>query len=56
MKYYLFPFLKHTGFVIHFLSSLMVIELSLWNRKERWGIVGDVLFEQVRVLAGFRLS
>ena len=56
MKYYLFPFLKQAGIKIHFLSWLMVIELLLWNRKERWSIVGDVLFKRVWVLAGFRLS
>ena len=48
--------MKQAGIAIHFLSLLIEIELLLWNRKERWGTVGHVLFDPVRVSAGFSVS
>ena len=41
--------------VAHFLNLLIVIELSLWNRKERQNAVGHVLFKPFRVSAGVEL-
>ena len=43
------PIFETGGIVIHFISLLMVTELLLWNRKERWSTVGHVLFEPIRV-------
>ena len=48
--------MKQAGIAIHFLSMLIEIELLLWNRKERWSTVGHVLFDPVRVSAGFSVS
>ena len=33
--YEIFPFLKQTGIVIHFLNLMIVTESLLWNKKER---------------------
>ena len=41
--------------VAHFLNLLIVIELSLWNRKERQNAVGPVLFKLFRVSVGVEL-
>ena len=41
--------------VPHFLNLLIVIELLLWNRKERQNAVDYVLFKAFRVLAGIVL-
>ena len=47
--YEIFPLLKQAGIVIHFLSLLILIELLLWNRKERWSTIEHVLLEPIRV-------
>ena len=41
--------------VAHFLNLLIVIELLLWNRKERQNAVGHVFFESFSVSVGIEL-
>ena len=53
--YEIFQILKQAGMVIYFLNLMMVTELLLRNRKERWSIVGHVPFNPVRVSAGIEL-
>ena len=53
--YEIFSFLKQAGIVIHFLNLLIVIQLILWNRKERYSTVGHALFKPVRVSASIEI-
>ena len=41
--------------VAHFLNLLIVIELLLWNKKERQNAVRYVFFDPFRVSAGIEL-
>ena len=43
---------RNRRIVAHYLNLLIVIELLLWNRKERQNAVGHVLYEPFRVSAG----
>ena len=42
--------------IAHFLNLLIVIELLLWNRKERQNGLRHVLFEPFRVSVGIELN
>ena len=43
---------RNRRIVAHYLNLLIVIELLLWNRKERQNAVGHVLYKPFRVSAG----
>ena len=53
--YEIFLFLKQAGIIIHFLSLLIITQLSLWKRERKTESVGHVLFELVKLSAGVEI-